>query len=152
MPIKDQAARREYHRRWAAARRAEFFTGKTCKCGSTKKLTLTRKDTRVKADHKVWSWSKDRREEALRKFTVLCVDCHARWWRKSFYRPRQHGTAAMHRYGGCRCDKCSLWRSGYMKEYRRRRKEREARVTKLYAELVAFVTNLPVRRRGIEPR
>lgn len=79
MPYKDKDKQREYMRLWMAARRAEWFRGKSCEnCGTTKKLSIHHRDLAEKNAHSVWSWRKSRREVELAKCAVLCRLCHAR--------------------------------------------------------------------------
>ena len=69
---------RNYQRKWVAKRRADYFADKSCaKCNTTKKkLTLDHIDSTTKVDHKIWSWSAERRNAELAKCQVLCEDCH----------------------------------------------------------------------------
>lgn len=77
MPYKDPEARREYARKWMAARRAEWFDGKVCvDCGTTERLELDHVDPATKIHHCVWSWAKARREAELAKCVARCHDCH----------------------------------------------------------------------------
>ena len=63
---------REYKRRWAAARRAEWMAGKSCvQCGSTQSLEVDHIDPTLKVTHSVWSWSIPRRTVELAKCQVL---------------------------------------------------------------------------------
>jgi len=79
MPIRDPDDRREYARKWMAARRAAFFTGKTCAdCGSKTDLRLHHIDPGQKIHHTIWSWSRDRREREIAKCIILCQRCHSR--------------------------------------------------------------------------
>jgi len=75
---KDPARQREYQRLWRAARRAEWFAGKTCvDCGTAESLDLDHEDRSTKVSHKVWSWSRVRREIELAKCVARCESCHA---------------------------------------------------------------------------
>ena len=77
MPYKDKAKQLEYQRKWMAARRAEYFDGKSCvTCGSTESLELDHIDPATKVSHRIWSWSTERREAELAKCQPLCRDCH----------------------------------------------------------------------------
>jgi hypothetical protein len=77
MPYKDKEAQREYQRAWMRKRREEFFNNKVCvNCESSENLELDHIDPDIKIDHKIWSWSKARREEELTKCQVLCYICH----------------------------------------------------------------------------
>lgn len=76
MPYKDKEQMRAYQRQWIADRRAQFFDGKACECGSTDRLELDHIDPTKKVSHKIWSWSAAKREAELVKCQVLCYDCH----------------------------------------------------------------------------
>lgn len=70
---------RSYNRRWMAARRQEFFNGKSCtSCGSKESLELDHIDRATKVHHAIWSWCKERRKAELAKCQVLCHNCHAK--------------------------------------------------------------------------
>lgn len=77
MPYADPERQREYMREWYARRRAEWFEGKVCvDCGSTDRLELDHVDPATKVSHRIWSWSKARREAELAKCVVRCHDHH----------------------------------------------------------------------------
>lgn len=77
MPYKDAASQREYQRQWMAGRRRKALEGMSCAyCGATDDLHFHHFDPFDKVDHKVWSWSAERREAELKKCIVLCRDCH----------------------------------------------------------------------------
>ena len=98
---------RQYNRRWMAKRRAEWFDGKACvECGSTEEREVDHIDPSQKIDHKVWSWSKERRDAELAKCQVLCRRCHTAKSIRENHRPRVHGTVAMYKRGNCRCELC----------------------------------------------
>lgn len=79
MPYKDPEAQREYMRQWIAARRAAWFKGKVCvDCGAVNGLKLDHADASTKVSHRIWSWSKERREAELAKCVARCGDCHER--------------------------------------------------------------------------
>lgn len=102
MPYRCPDKRREYSREWVAGRRREFMAGKTCAfCGSTESLELDHVDPTMKVDHRIWSWSKSRREAELAKCRVLCKPCHQGRHRV----PLAHGSIEAYKRG-CRCDQC----------------------------------------------
>jgi hypothetical protein len=71
--------KREYQREWIAARRATWFSGKTCRdCGRTDGLELHHNDPDAKVSHRIWSWSWARIEAETAKCSTLCEACHAR--------------------------------------------------------------------------
>lgn len=114
MPFLDKQARREYGRKWVAARRAAWFAGKCCAiCGSTARLELDHIDPAQKVDHKVWSWSEKRRNEELSKCRPLCYSCHKSRSAEQRRTPAAHGTTAGYRRMGCRCDLCRQAMSTY---------------------------------------
>lgn len=77
MPYKDRDKQREYQRKWILSRRDEYLSDKSCKkCGSKKNLEVDHIDPKKKLSHRIWSWSKKRREAELKKCQVLCKDCH----------------------------------------------------------------------------
>jgi hypothetical protein len=79
MPYSDPAAQREYQRQWCANRRAEWMAGKSCAdCGSTTDLEVDHVDPSQKVSHRVWSWSRARRDAELAKCVVRCQPCHQR--------------------------------------------------------------------------
>lgn len=92
-PFKSREEHNEYHRKYKAARRAEWFEGKVCvKCGSDQDLQMDHidedtKDSRIRTvNHNVFSWSKAKRDAELAKCQVLCEPCHrqktSKWWVK----------------------------------------------------------------------
>jgi 5-methylcytosine-specific restriction endonuclease McrA len=65
MPYADRAQQREYQRAWKAERRAVWLKehGPCAKCGSWEKLEVDHVDPTKKVDHKVWTWSEERRSK-----------------------------------------------------------------------------------------
>jgi hypothetical protein len=82
MPCATPEQQKEYQRLWyqrvAKKRRQQWFedNGPCRQCGSTNDLQLDHVDVFTKVSHSVWSWSKQRRDEELKKCQVLCKDCH----------------------------------------------------------------------------
>lgn len=77
MGYKNPEMQRFYQREWMRSRRERYFIGKSCAtCGSKVNLELDHKNPKDKADHKIWSWSKVRRDIELAKCEVLCSACH----------------------------------------------------------------------------
>lgn len=77
MPYRDPAAQREYQRKWLAGRRDAWLEGKWCvRCGTSSDLQIDHIDPRRKVEHRIWSWSEDRRVAELEKCQVLCDTCH----------------------------------------------------------------------------
>ena len=128
MPYSEQDKKREYQRLWMQKRRASFFEGKACvACGSAEFLELDHVNPEEKTSHRIWSFSKKKQEEELKKCQILCKSCHLektrKWLKETRTQPIKHGT--IHGYGKrkCRCEKCREARN----EYRRKMKERLGR-------------------------
>lgn len=104
MPYADPEAQRAYQREWVAHQRAEWLEDKSCvRCGSTESLEIDHVDSSTKVDHKVWSWSKERREAELVKCQALCHGCHVDKTAEERLRP--HGTPGRYE-AGCKCTPC----------------------------------------------
>lgn len=119
--MKDKNKQREFQRRWLAKRRHDFFHDKACVlCGSTEKLELDHIDRTLKKDHKVWSWSKKRRDEEIRKCQVLCKRCHIKKTNREKSEHVVHGTLGMYKSQSfkCRCVPCRKANATY--EHKRR--------------------------------
>jgi hypothetical protein len=111
---------RDYQLRWVKARRDAWFEehGPCIKCGSWKDLELDHKDRTTKVDHKVWSWSQQRRDEELAKCQVLCKSCHITKTISELQRPIRHGSVRAYTNKKCRCiicveahgKRCLLWK------------------------------------------
>ncbi len=114
MPYADKEKQREYQRNWIRKRREDWLkeNGPCKKCGSWSNLDIHHKDPKQKVSHRIWSWSKKRREIELAKCEVLCEPCHGTTWRKEIV----HGTYDGYNHHGCRCKLCKEAR----REYRRR--------------------------------
>lgn len=77
MPNSNREAYRAYHRTYMRKRRQEWFADKACiRCGSRNALELDHIDPSIKVTHKVWSWTKARRDMELAKCQALCHACH----------------------------------------------------------------------------
>ena len=122
MDNKDKIKQREYCRNWMQKRRQEWIgqNGPCKRCGSWEDLEGHHKDPETKISHRVWSWTKKKREKELRKCEVLCFKCHViagREYRDSKITkyidgmdPSQikgHGAGTYDR--GCRCPVCVKW-------------------------------------------
>lgn len=109
--MEDLNKKRKRQREWVAKRRQEWFSQNgPCKgCGSKENLELHHPNRSTKEDHKVFSWTKVRREVELAKCIVLCHDCHMIETAGQIkeFRPVHHihGTQTEYRRG-CRCEPC----------------------------------------------
>ena len=125
MPLSGQA-KRDYQRRWVAARRGEFFADKRCLwCGSRERLELHHADPNKKVHHAIWSWGDSRRLNEIAKCVVICRVCHERAHAEArrVEAELRHPCGTVQSYKrGCRCDAC---RKGN-RDYQRTRKAREA--------------------------
>lgn len=101
---------RTYQNRWMARRRAEFLAGKGCAfCGSSERLEVDHIDPAQKTEHKIWSWSDERRAAELAKCRILCHDCHVKRHADDRRKPLVHGTANAYAKKRCRCAECRAW-------------------------------------------
>ena len=80
-----------------------------CTCGSWESLEVHHVDPATKVSHRIWSWSKEKREEELKKCMVLCHDCHLE--ETTARRRCGHGHVATYKKRGCRCDLCRAAKS-----------------------------------------
>lgn len=78
MPYKDRKVRNAYGLEWRNRRRREWFEihNQCAECGSKEDLELDHIDPLTKVSHRIWSWSKEKRESELAKCHPLCADCH----------------------------------------------------------------------------
>jgi len=98
MPYKNKAHQRQFQRERNVRLRREWLEAHgPCKCGSWIDLQVDHIDPAKKVSHRIWSWSKERREAELAKCQPLCLECHKAKTR-SQYRQR----------GGVRrtCERC----------------------------------------------
>jgi len=98
---------RDYQRKWLQKRRDEYLADKSCvECGSTDRLEIDHKDRASKANHRIWSWSEERRAVELAKCQVLCHEHHLAKTKAEEAATRKHGTRRMY-YRGCGCEPCA---------------------------------------------
>jgi hypothetical protein len=78
MPYSDPDQQRKYQREWKDRRRQDWLAanGPCIDCGSRDDLEVDHVDAKTKIDHKVWSWSAERRLRELAKCVVRCEPCH----------------------------------------------------------------------------
>ena len=107
MPYKDRAEQNRYQRERAARLRREWLlvNGPCRSCGSWENLEVDHVDPKEKEQHRVWTWSKTRREAELAKCQPLCIDCHrAKTINEAVHPAWNHGLTG-YRYG-CKCEIC----------------------------------------------
>jgi hypothetical protein len=98
---------RQFQRDWLQRRRNDFFQDKRCvRCGNPDELQLDHVDRDRKVSHRIWSWSKERRDAEIAKCQVLCRTCHQLKTTHEVYGPRKHGPLTMYQHGKCRCQLC----------------------------------------------
>lgn len=69
--------KREYQRKWIAARKEKWFSGKSCVvCGAVENLELDHVDPATKVTHRIWSYSWEKIEQETEKCQVLCYEHH----------------------------------------------------------------------------
>lgn len=124
MPIAGLQERRDYHRKWFAKRRADWFEGKACvDCGGTDDMELDHVDRDQKLNHRIWSWSEERRNAELAKCVPRCHKCHRRKTDEEMRTIRKrfrHGTTYSYLDVGCRCADCR----DFYRQWRRDKYER----------------------------
>lgn len=119
MPYTDKDQQRAFQKKWMSDRRKRWLQlHGPCACGSWDLLEVHHVDPAKKVDHKVWSWSKKRRDEELAKCVALCHECHQEETSARLRKPITHGTASGYRRG-CRCEACTKLHSQKLKEWHR---------------------------------
>src|SRR5688500_10891301 len=126
MPFSSKERNREYQRSWAAKRRAEYIAtmGGRCRiCGSVHNLEIDHIDRSTKTSHKIWTWSRRRIEEELKKCQLLCETGHET--KTTLEVTVGHGGGAKG-LTGCKCEKCREARRrhsfAYMRKWRAEKK------------------------------
>ena len=131
MPYKDPAKQREYQRMHYAGVRARWFeeNGPCSECKSWIDLELHHRDPEKKISHKIWSWSKRRRDDELAKCDALCKSCHKKHTRrqKMALAAYVHGTRFMFDKKKCRCRACVDGNAERRKKYPSRRKTKDTK-------------------------
>lgn len=108
MSYKDKAVQSAYQSGYLkGARRAWIETNGPCRvCGSWDDLEMDHIDPKDKTTHRVWSLSRERRTEELKKCQVLCAKCHQQKTTAQLSKPLTHGTTNGYKKHGCRCAAC----------------------------------------------
>jgi hypothetical protein len=68
-------------------------------------LQIDHLDRQQKVDHRLWSWSAERRGAELAKCQGLCWEHHKQKTHAEVYGERQHGEMRTYE-AGCRCQQC----------------------------------------------
>lgn len=78
MAYLDPEKQRAYQREWLVRQRAAWFAvnGPCVDCSSWDQLELDHADGSTKVGHRIWSWSRVRREAELAKCVARCRTCH----------------------------------------------------------------------------
>ena len=109
MPYVSEKRQKKYQNDWMQERRRAWLlkNGPCVKCGSWGSLEVDHRNPSEKVDHKVWSWSKERRDRELEKCQTLCETCHLK--KSSAERLPSHGSDSRyrHRILKCRCRECT---------------------------------------------
>lgn len=144
MAYKDKTKQRKYQREWVAKRRKDTIRkrgGKCKRCSSSVNLEFHHRNRKQKLDHKVWSWSEERREKELRKCDLLCSSCHnLETAKERGYGRSPHGTITSYKKYKCRCKACRKANSKY--EHKRRK------VMNVWSHVLRLWTGLAYVRRS----
>jgi hypothetical protein len=78
VPYKDREKRNAYQNAWMQRRRNAWIAehGPCIDCRSWDELQVDHVDASTKITHRIWSWSRVRREAELAKCVVRCKPCH----------------------------------------------------------------------------
>lgn len=98
-----------WYRRVVRKRRLEWLraNGPCVDCGSWSRLRVDHEDPASKVSHRIWTWSKDRREAELAKCRVRCHLCHAaKTRRENINRDVWRGKRKSSEQGSVQCSRC----------------------------------------------
>jgi hypothetical protein len=121
MPYKDKRKQSEYQNRQVKAARKQWLdeNGQCRFCGSSIDLEVDHIDPLTKVSHRIWSWSKQRRDAELAKCQPLCKKCHREKSISAISLKINHGTHSGYAYYGCRCDECKRAHAQYCHQRKR---------------------------------
>lgn len=113
-PMSNQYHLDRYHRRRLEA--IAILGGRCVRCGAVDCLEIDHVDRATKSFDlsKRWGVAQATWLAELAKCQLLCEPCH-KAKTVGEMTTRQHGTHAMYRKGGCRCDECVTANTAYMK-------------------------------------
>ena len=108
MPYKDKDVQRQYCNQRLLDRRTAWLQehGPCVQCGSWDDLEVDHKDPSKKVTHRIWSYTKSKRDAELAKCQVLCSPCHRAKSISEHTKPIVHGTETGYKNRGCRCIEC----------------------------------------------
>lgn len=111
MPYSSKERQAAYQAKWLRDRREQWLqeNGPCVRCGSWVRLEVDHREEGQKVSHRVWGWSKERRERELAKCQPLCKLCHRAKTNAHISHlagPADHGRAYRR---GCRCVICRGW-------------------------------------------
>lgn len=94
VPYKDPARQSAYQTEWQRQRRLAWIVenGPCIDCDTWNLLQVDHIDAQLKITHRIWSWSKKRREAELAKCVVRCDSCH----RKKTIEQQEHSYGEKH--------------------------------------------------------
>lgn len=119
--------RERYHARRNAA--IEHLGGRCVHCGTDEDLQIDHIDPTTKTldlARKTHNSTEERFWEEIAKCQLLCKPCHIKKSRKERGQEdarETHGTLSSYRY--CKCELCKAAKAAYMKEYHRKRREKQ---------------------------
>lgn len=123
MPLKGQA-KRDYQNNRSRKAREEWIIsqGSRCaKCGETElPFEVDHVDPATKFTHRIWAWSKIRRNAELAKCQLLCKPCHHEKTGKE-NSGWTHGESGYQRK--CRCIICVEAHNEAKRQYRQRKRD-----------------------------
>jgi hypothetical protein len=126
--------------------RTTYLSDKKCViCKNTKNLEIDHINKKDKVSHKFWLWSKQRREEELKKCQVLCRKCHVEKTIRESSLSNDIHTASAYKTKRCLCFKCfDHYRISRIKsdlEYNQKRREKR-RLLKISNAIITDRTGL----------
>ena len=97
MPYSDPAQQLSYQNDWMKRRRIEWCNsnGPCVDCDTWENLTVDHEDASQKVSHRIWSWSKERRDRELAKCVVRCWPCHMKKSANERAKGSQHGNSVL---------------------------------------------------------